>query len=155
MTLLERDPTAPSEWRGEMPVTNRYTLGVAGERFFRALKDDQRILGSHCEKCERTYVPAAAFCERCLNQTDDWMDVGSVGEVVTFTQLYVNFDGSRRQVPETIALIRLGDGGLIHKLVSPDSVPIEIGMQAKAVFKPPSERAGSILDILYFELIPD
>jgi uncharacterized OB-fold protein len=155
MTLLERDPTAPSEWRDEMPVTNRYTLGIAGERFFRAIKDDQRILGSYCKKCERTYVPAAIFCERCLNPIDDWVDVGTVGEIVTFTHLYVNFDGSRREEPETIALIKLGDGGLIHRLVSPDSHPIEIGMQAKAVFKPTAEREGTILDILHFELLPD
>jgi uncharacterized OB-fold protein len=153
MTLLERDPNAPIAWRGDMPVTNRYTFGIAGERFFRAIKDDQRILGTHCHNCERTYVPAAIFCERCMNQIEEWVDVGTVGEVVTFTHLNVNYDGSPRQEPETVAFIRLGDGGLIHRLVSPDSQPAEIGMSAKAVFKPPVEREGSILDILHFELI--
>jgi len=153
MTLLERDPNAPSAWRDEMQVTNRYTFGIAGERFFRAIKDDQQILGSHCNNCELTYVPAAAFCERCMNQLDEWVDVGTVGEVVTFTHLYVNYDGSQREEPETIAFIKFGDGGLIHRLVSSGSHPVEIGMPAKAVFKPSSEREGSILDIVHFELI--
>jgi len=155
MTLLERDPTAPSFWRDEMQVTNRYTFGIAGERFFRAIKDREQILGSHCNNCERTYVPAATFCERCMKKTDEWVDVGKVGEVVTFTHLFVNYDGSQREEPETIAFIKFGDGGLVHRVVSSDSHPVEIGMQAKAVFKPLSEREGSISDIVHFELITD
>ncbi len=153
MTLMERDSKAPSVWRDEMQVTSRYTFGVAGERFFRTIKDEGRILGTHCETCDRTYVPAAAFCERCMNQIDEWVDVGIVGEVVTFTHLFVNYDGSRRQEPETIVFIKLGDGGLIHKLALHNSEQVSIGMQAQAVFKPPAEREGSILDISHFELV--
>lgn len=153
MTLLERNRNAPSAWRDEMQVANRYTFGLAGERFFRAIKDNQQILGTHCDNCEKTYVPAASFCERCLSQLDEWVDVGTIGEIVTYTNLYVNYDGSPREDPETVAFIRLGDGGLIHRLETSGADPIEIGMQAKAVFKPQSEREGSILDILHFELI--
>ncbi len=153
MTLLERDGRAPSTWRDDMQVTNRYTFGLAGERFYRAIKDKEQILGTHCNNCNRTYVPAVSFCERCMNQIDDWVDVGTVGEIITFTSLYVNYDGSRREEPEIIAFIRLGDGGLIHRLESNDQGKVEIGMKAKAVFKPHSEREGSILDIKHFELI--
>ena len=46
MTLLERDKNAPNAWEGSLPVPSRYTYGLAGERFFRALKDDGAILGS-------------------------------------------------------------------------------------------------------------
>ena len=153
MSLLEPGLHSPTAWRDEMPVTSRYTFGIAGERFFRAIKDDQRILGTHCSNCERTYVPAAVFCERCLSQLDQWEDVGTVGEVVTFTHLFVDYDGSRLQEPKTVAFIRFGDGGLIHNLVTPNAEPVEIGMRAKAVFKPAAETVGSILDILHFELI--
>ena len=31
MTLLERDPNAPAAWYGNLPVTSRYTYGLAGE----------------------------------------------------------------------------------------------------------------------------
>ena len=153
MTLLERDPNAPSVWQDEMQVTNRYTFGIAGERFFRTIKDEGRILGTHCNACDRTYVPAAAFCERCFNQLDEWVDVGLVGEIVTFTHLHVNLDGSLRQEPETVVFIKLGDGGIIHRLVRKDTEQVSIGMQAQAVFKPPAEREGSILDISHFELV--
>jgi uncharacterized OB-fold protein len=151
MTLLNRDPNAPKAWYGELPVTNRYTYGLAGEKFFRTLKDEGRILGTHCHHCDQTYVPAAIFCERCLAKLDDWVDVGISGEVNTFTLLYANLDGSPREKPEVIAFVRFGDGGLIHRLgeINPDQV--EIGMMVQAVLKPKSERVGSILDIDYFK----
>ena len=62
MTLLDHDQNAPKAWRGNLPVTSRYTYGMAGEKFFRAMKDDGKILGTYCPKCERTYVPASIFC---------------------------------------------------------------------------------------------
>jgi len=153
MALLERDPNAPVAWRDEMPVTSRYTFGLAGERFFRAIKDEGRILGTHCPRCDRTYVPATLFCERCLGELDEWVDVGTVGQVHTFTLLYVNYDGSPRETPEVVAFVRLGDGGLVHRLgeVAPEDV--HVGMQVEAVFKPQAERTGSILDIEYFRPI--
>jgi uncharacterized OB-fold protein len=153
MTLLDRDPTGPSAWNDEMQVTNRYTFGVAGESFFREIKEEARIFGTRCNNCQRVYVPASIFCERCLEKLDEWLDVGTTGEIETFTHLYVNYDGTSRSEPETIAFIKLGDGGIIHRLISKDAQQIEIGMLAKAIFKPKAEREGSILDIDHFELL--
>lgn len=150
MTLLERHPDAPVAWPGEMPVTSRYTFGLAGERFFRAIKEEGRFLGARCHRCERTYLPATLFCERCLAELDDWVDVGTVGEVHTYTLLYENLDGSPRETPELVAFVRLGDGGLVHRLGEVEPEAVAIGMQVQAVFKPAAEREGSILDILYF-----
>jgi len=151
MSLLNRDPKSPAVWNGELPIVNRYTYGLAGEKFFHALKDEARILGTHCPHCDRTYVPAAIFCERCLAKLDSWVDVGTSGEVNTFTLLNVDLQGNPLEKPEIIAFIRFGDGGLIHRLgdIGPDQV--EIGMVVKAVFKPITERSGSILDIEYFK----
>lgn len=151
MTLLKRDPNAPISWRDEMPVTNRYTYGLAGERFFKTIKDEGRILGTRCSNCERIYVPAAAFCERCMSQLEEWVDVGIFGEVVTFTLLYVDYDGSPRDEPETVAFIRMGDGGLIHRLADVEPADVFIGMKVEAVFKSKGEREGSILDITHFK----
>lgn len=151
MSLLERDPQAPSQMLGKLPVTNRYTYGLAGERFFRAIKDEGKIYGTYCPRCKHTYVPAMAFCERCLEELNEWIDVGTVGEVHTFTLLSVNYDGSFREMPEIVVFVRLGDGGLIHRLEAIAPEEVQIGMRVQAVFKPKNERVGSILDILYFK----
>ena len=153
MTLLERNPKAQTAWLGELPVTSRYTYGLAGERFFRAIKDEGTILGTRCSNCERTYIPAVLFCERCMNQLYEWVDVGTTGEVHTFTLLYENYDGSPREKPEIVAFVKLADGGLIHRLDEVDPEDIVIGMQVEAVFKPKAKREGSILDIAHFKPI--
>ena len=150
MGFMEGDSQTPRAWLGEMPVTSRYTAGLAGERFFRAIKDEGRILGSHCETCGVTYVPGREFCERCLAALAEWLDVGTQGEVYTYTLVYENLDGSRREQPELVAFISLGDGGLVHRVSEVDPEAISIGMMVEAVFKPEAEREGSILDILYF-----
>jgi uncharacterized protein len=151
MALLHRDPNAPATWEGDLPVTNRYTYGLAGEKFFRTIKDDARILGTHCPNCDVTYVPAAIFCERCLGKLDEWLDVGTTGDVVTFTFLNVALDGTQLEKPEIIAFIRFGDGGLIHHLGEIEPEQVEIGLMVEAVFKPKSKRTGSIEDIKYFK----
>jgi uncharacterized OB-fold protein len=153
MTLLKPAANAPATMVGDLPVTSRYTFGLAGERFFRALKDEGRILGSHCQVCDHTYVPATQFCERCMAELDPSIDMGTEGEVQTFTWLFVNPDGSRREKPELIAFVQFGDGGLIHRLGEVDPDEVAVGMVVEAVLKPPGERTGSILDILYFKPI--
>lgn len=151
MALLERDPHAPGKWEDDLPVTNRYTFGLAGERFFRTIKDEARILGTRCNHCGLTYVPAASFCERCLGELTEWVEVGNRGEVDTFTLLHVDVDGSLLDHPRIVAFIRLGDGGLIHLLGEVEQDSVTIGMLVEAVFKPAEDRQGSIQDILYFK----
>ena len=150
MSLLKRDPNAPQAWIGNLPVTSRYTAGIAGERFFRAIKDEGVIYGSYCDRCGTTYVPARQFCERCLDELDDWIDVGTTGEIHTFTLLFENLDGTPREEPEVIAFVRMEDGGFVHRLDEIDLDLLEIGLLVEAVFKSEKEREGSILDIAYF-----
>jgi uncharacterized OB-fold protein len=153
MTLLDAEHNLSSSWQDNMPVTNRYTFGVAGERFFRAIKDEGRIIGAHCGECERTYVPAVIFCERCLQEIEDWVDVGDTGEIITFTEVHIGINGATLDEPVKVAFIRLGDGGLIHYIKPSETIPLEIGQKARVVFKPPNKRQGSILDISHFEII--
>jgi uncharacterized OB-fold protein len=151
MALLVRDPNAPGKWEDDLPVTNRYTFGLAGERFFRAIKDEGRILGTHCANCGLTYVPATSFCERCLGELTEWVEVGNRGEIETFTVLYLEADGTELAEPQVVAFVRFGDGGLIHFLGEVDPQSVSIGTPVEAVFKPLEERQGSIQDIRYFK----
>ena len=140
-------------WHGDIPIASRYTVGIAGERFFREIKDHARILGTRCETCGLTYVPPTMFCERCFARLDDWVEVASTGTVFTYTVLYLDLDEKRLEEPDILAYVKLdgSDGGLVHRLgeVSPDQV--EIGMRVEAVWRPPEEREGAITDIKYFK----
>lgn len=151
MTLLAHHPDSPTAWHGELPITNRYTFGLAGEKFFQAIKERGQFLGTRCPQCQRVYVPATLFCERCFNELDEWLEIDPVGEVDTYTSLSVDEKGLPLPEPVLIAFIRIKDGGFIHRLAEVSIAEIFFGMQVEAVFKPAAERQGSILDILYFK----
>lgn len=139
-------------WQGEMPVVSRYSFGLALERFFRAIKDEGRILGTPCARCGVTYVPGRIFCERCFDGLTEWKEVGPQGTVEAATLLCVDLDGSHLAEPRLLALVRLdgADTVLLHYLegVSPEEA--RAGLRVEPVFKAEADRTGSILDIDHF-----
>ncbi len=142
-------------WEGEIPISNRYTMGIAGERFFREIKDNGQLLGTRCPECDLVYVPPRLYCERCFAHLEEWVEVPGTGHVHTYTIVHLDLDGNPLPEPRVLAFIRLdgSDGGLVHYLgeVEPDQVCI--GMCVEPVFKDRAERRGSILDIVYFRPI--
>ncbi len=139
-------------WQGDIPITSRYTAGLAGERFFREIKDNARFVGTHCESCDLIYVPATMFCERCFAELDEWVNVPNRGHVFTYTVLYRDLDEKPLDPPAVLAYVKLegSDGGLVHYLGEVDGECVCIGMEVEAVFKDAAEREGTILDILHF-----
>jgi len=150
-------PTEARAWKGSIPVCHRYTAGIAGERFLRALQEQGKILGARCEPCGVTYVPPRMYCERCLKPVPEssWMEVGPRGELVSFTRVYLDLDGNRLETPCWVGLVRLegASGVLLHYLQAPEGVLLRSGMKVEAVLKPAGDRRGSILDILHWKVL--
>ncbi|MBI2236967.1 MAG: Zn-ribbon domain-containing OB-fold protein [Actinobacteria bacterium] len=147
------DPADVKRWEGSIPVRHRYTPGVAGEVFFAALRDRGVILGSRCEVCGYTYVPARMFCERCFAELSADAEVGPGGTLESFAVGFVGIEGEPLDAPITVGLIRLdgADAVLFHFVMDgSDDRPLEIGQRVGAVLKPAAERVGSILDIAGF-----
>lgn len=133
------------------PVKNRYTAGVAGQKFFNELKENGKIFGTRCNKCDHTYVPARLYCEKCFERLEEWIDVGTKGTIYSYTVAYVNKDGSPKNNQTILAAIKIADGIIIHRLdeCSPDE--ISNGMEVEAVIRQKAERTGYLLDIKYFK----
>jgi len=143
-------PFNARHWIGDMEADYVYTLGVAGERFFKELKKG-KIMGAKCKCCNVIYLPPRMYCEKCFAKLEQWVDIGKKGVIHTFTVATIDVDGSKLEKPVTYALIRFEGvhGGLIHKIGETDKV--SIGMKVEAVLKPPRQRKASINDIAYFK----
>jgi uncharacterized protein len=144
------DPRDVILHEGQIPIRHRYTPGVAGEAFFRALKDRGVFLASRCESCGITYCPARLFCERCFAELAADVEVGPEGTLASFTVGYVGVEGEPLEEPIVIALVQfdLADTFVLGFLWNgTDDPPPEIGQRVRAVLKPKSKRTGSILDI--------
>ena len=150
-------PTEARPWKGSIPVWHRYTAGIAGERFLRALKEQGKIMGARCEPCGVTYVPPRMYCERCLRPLPDasWRPVGPRGELVSFSRVYLDLEGNRLETLRWVGLVRLegASGVLLHDLRVPEGVQPRSGMPVEAVLKPVRDRQGSITDILHWKLL--
>jgi len=140
-------------WPGDFPVSHLYTMGVAGERFFRELKDSGRFLGTRCAACDHVHLPPSIFCPRCFAALDEWTEVGPQGTVRAVTVAHRGVEGEPLDPPETLALVHL-DGAsdlLLHRIGEAQGV--QIGARVEPVFKDPAERTGSILDVRYFRRV--
>ncbi len=144
------NPFNARHWIGDMEADYVYTLGVAGERFFKELKKG-RIMGAKCSRCGVVFVPPRMYCEKCFAELEEWVDVGKKGVVHTFTVATIDIDGSKLQKPVIYALVKFEGthGGIIHKIEGTDTV--SIGMNVEVAFKPPKERKASINDIKCFK----
>ena len=156
MALTERfqETTQIGYWTGQIPLEYIYTMGRAGQAFFETIRDKGKLMGARCGRCDITYVPPRIYCEQCFDRLEgDFQEVSSKGQVHTFTVLHRNLDGTAKDKPLVLALIRLEgtDGGLIHYLDKVDPEELAIGLTVQAVFKPKKDRKGGLSDIRYFK----
>ena len=137
---------SPLKIPGELSVSFRYTPGVGNTAFFEALRDRGVFLGSRCEDCGVTYLPARIFCERCLAELEPSLECGPEGELISWTLVRVDVDDRPLDRPVTYGLVRLdgADTVLLHRLLVGDGDPA-IGDRVRAVLEP--TRDGSILDV--------
>ena len=132
---------------GELPVGFRYTPGVANTAFLEALRDRGVMLGSRCEACGVTYLPARLFCERCFAELSADVECGPEGELISWTVGHVGIDDQPLAEPVPVGLVRLdgADTALMHFLHVDEP---KIGMRVRVELR--DDRSGSILDIKGF-----
>jgi len=155
MTQEEEILIMPGAWN--LPF--RHTAGRFASRFFRELRDNQKIYGVRCPQCQRVLVPPRPLCERCFASPDEWVEVAHQGTLEAFTICYVPFLGLP-QPPVAMIMVKLdrADTGLQHLLGGVDlSDPdksrelVKIGMRVEAVWR--EQRRGEIGDIQHFRPI--
>lgn len=148
-----------------------WDAGEAISRYLEELKQG-RLIARLCKKCNRKLIPPRMFCELCFRETDEWVYVPDTGTVNTFSLCYISWDMKKSTTPEIPAVIDIdgSSGGFLHLISDIDlkrvehlpfcfggyfknndgSLKVKTGLRVKAVWKAPSERQGSILDIKYF-----
>lgn len=156
--MIERIEKATDvrHWLGDMEADHYYySTGLAGERFFTALRDDGKLLGARCAQCNITYVPPRIYCEHCFAELNEksYTDVGKRGCVQAFTAAHYDKSGNQLEPPESFALISFGPctTPLLHRLGEVEPEKICVGLEVEAVLKPKKDREGKITDILYFK----
>lgn len=140
-------------WEGSIPVKHSYTLGIAGEKFFRTLKDKEKFLAAKCSKCNKIFVPAKIYCEECFVEIKEFVELKSKSYIKTFTEIHLDLEDKKLNNSQTVAFIEFAgaSGGIVHKIKG-SKEKIKIGAEVKPKFIPKQKRTGSLNDIEYFEV---
>lgn len=130
------DESPVLETQLNMPYT--LTRGRAASAFISQLAN-KVILGSRCDRCARTVVPAQDFCTRCGGDSDSLIVAPSTGTVSSVT----------RTAEGPVGLIHLDgvDGTILHRLDETDG-QLAIGDRVEARWA--DEPIGSIIDLACF-----
>lgn len=142
---------------------SRYYAGKLGSRFFVALRDEQKILGSRCQNCNVVYYPPRSTCGRCFGQIseDDLLEIGPQGTLETFTQIHYHepvhppYRNGGEERPLIYGVIKLdgADTGMAHLIAEADFSTLKVGMRMQAVFA--DEPQANILAIRYFKPVQE
>ena len=145
-------PQRTRQVAGNIPIYHRYTLGVAGERFFKAMRDQRQILASPCPKCQDRLLPPKMYCERCFEETsEDWVLLEGPGYLRSFTVLHQSLDEEPLETPVIVVLVSWpgARGGIVHQLQGVPPGQVTIGMAVEPVWA--EERIGAMSDIRHFQ----
>ena len=141
----------PIAYEGRIKVPYSWQAGETASYFLIRLRDDQKIVGRQCPKCQKVLVPPRKNCPFCFVHTKEWVELSGQGEVETFTIVHRGTHIQPLKPPFAYAVIRLdgADTGMVHLLGEVEPGDVKEGMRVKAVFA--EERKGSPLDIAYFK----
>lgn len=154
MTFTEQttSPEAFRQWAGDMSAEYRYTMGKAGEEFFRALQEDGDILAARCPACDEAFLPPQIHCPECFGGIDEREALEDPATVEQVTVNRLSLDGERLDEPEVYALVTWDgvQGGLLHRLLDVDPGEAESGLTVERVLEDAGAREGGINDIRGF-----
>jgi hypothetical protein len=140
--------------RIKLPYT--WHVGKGGSRFYQEIKDNCKIWGIKCPKCEWVFVPPRETCPRCYCDMRAWIELSDTGTLLTYTVTRYSVPGIQPQKPPfALGIIKLdgASSGLVHLLGEIKLRDISVGMRVKAVFR--EVREGNYLDIKYFKPLRD
>jgi uncharacterized OB-fold protein len=148
------------ELKYSLSLPYRHAYGANYGRLFDELGARSALIGSRCPQCRNVLVPPRAYCELCYVKTEQFVHVQDTGRLQGFSVIHMEFIGQTRKPPYVYAEIVL-DGSstrLIHNVAGVDvekaAEQLWVGMSVRAVWKPESQRNGTLDDIDYFEPVP-
>ncbi len=136
---------------GKLALPYSYFAGRVGSKFLTTIRDEKKIMGIKCNKCNKVFVPPRQTCDVCMEDIrDNWVDVQSTGKVTNFTVVRYDDKHLPKKAPYVLAMIQLdgADTSLVHVVEGIDVDKAKIGLKVQAVFA--DETTSTILDIDHF-----
>jgi uncharacterized OB-fold protein len=139
---------------GKLALPYQYFAGRTGSRFLISLRDEKKIKGVRCEKCDKVFVPPRSTCERCFSDiSENWVELKNTGTVTGFTVVRFKEPYQPAEPPYILALIQLGgaDTSLVHIVKGVPVSEMRVGLEVEAAFA--EKTTSTIMDIDHFRRV--
>ncbi len=136
---------------GKLSLPYQYFAGRMGSRFINSLRDDKKIIGVKCKKCDKVFVPPRNTCEHCLSDLSDaWVDLKNTGTITGYTIIRYEEPHQPAKPPYIQAMVKLdgADTPFVHIVKGIPISQMKVGLKVKAVFAKKSTK--TIMDIDHF-----
>jgi 3-hydroxybutyryl-CoA dehydratase len=140
--------------KGKLALPYQYFAGKTGSRFIISLRDEHKIRGLKCEKCNKVFVPPRSTCDICFeNIADKWVDVANTGTVTGFTIIRYEEPHQPVKPPYILGLVKLdgADTPIAHIVKGVALSKMAVGLKVKAVFA--KKTTATIMDIDHFQVV--
>ncbi|MCU0820985.1 MAG: Zn-ribbon domain-containing OB-fold protein [Spirochaetes bacterium] len=137
---------------GKLALPYTYFAGATGSRFITTLRDQKKITGVKCSKCNKVYIPPRGNCDICMEDiSKNWVDIKNTGTVTNYTVVRYKDKHLPKNPPYILALIKLdgADTSVAHIVEGIDPEKVKIGMKVQAVFA--KEQRNTLREIDHFE----
>jgi uncharacterized protein len=152
--------TLPERLQGVEPVRAirtpaslryNYTPGRAASRFLKEVAK-KRLVGQRCPKCQKVYVPPRGSCPTDGVPTEEEVELGHSGTIVSFCVVNVPFMANLMEIPYVGALIQLdgSDIPIMHLIQEVPYDQVHMGMRVEAVWVPDDEISHTLESIKHF-----
>jgi uncharacterized OB-fold protein len=103
------------------------------EYSFQQFLQEHKLMGSHCEACDETFVPPRPVCPHCHGEMMAWVEVSGKGKLAAFTAVSIGPNamiaaGYDRNNPYMTGIVKLDEGPMISaQILGLDAAQPEIG----------------------------
>lgn len=148
----EMDTTNCFVVEGKLALPYTYFVGRVGSKWLTTMRDEKKIMGIKCDKCNKVYVPPRQNCDVCMvDISKNWVDIKDTGEITNYTIVRYKDKHLPKEPPYVLAMIKLegADTPMAHIVEEVDLDKVKVGMKVKAVFA--QETRDTILEIDHFK----
>ncbi|HTR74810.1 MAG TPA: Zn-ribbon domain-containing OB-fold protein [Solirubrobacterales bacterium] len=159
MTTKQDSPqsTATEPWIVDQhwDITYQHVADPVAAQFLRTMRDEGKLTGIRCPKCERVLIPPRPFCDRCFVETEGWVDLPPEGVIELFTIVHLRVKGLP-DPPYALVYVRPdgADTAIMNYFRGADlsnaaEPPAEVRIGERVGIKFADERTGRMTDFWY------
>ena len=126
---------------------------------FEKFLNEEKLMGSRCEKCGAVFVPPRSVCITCYKPDMQWVEMKGKGKLAAFTCItiappFMIEQGYNRKNPYCSGVVELEEGGRVDARIEgvdagkPEDIKVGMPLQATFLHR---KKAGKKQTYLAFE----